>query len=260
MTKWLGKDAVLWAFDEAEKVPARLVSTLLAVARYADADGCGAHPSAATVASLTRKSESQAKRDIAELERRGLLLPGDDRIVRDIRADRRPKVYNLPMPRRVPQDTPSGSRGASGRPPQDKPRGAYGNGTGCIWPQNGVRPDAPKEVLKTSGTRARDSAGAQSPRAEPETDFRAPPCPECGQPFSQELLADPDFRQMALAGDAIHGECIEADSQRYEHGAITNSATIRRERVMLADGTAATIGTAEDMRETARLLELGHAS
>src|ERR1035441_7610959 len=98
MGKWLSKAAVLWALYEAPDVPARLVSTLIAVAVYAGEDGSGAYPSGATVAMLTRKSESQAKRDMAECERLGLLLPGDGRIVEDIRADRRPKVYDLPMP------------------------------------------------------------------------------------------------------------------------------------------------------------------
>lgn len=151
---WLSKPALLWAFDEAPDVPARLVSTLLAVARYADMDGRGAYPAAATVAAMTRKSETQAKRDIAELARLGLLKPGNRHIVKDIRADRRPNVYDLPMP-----------RGASGRTPQGQPRGASGTGTGCIPLQNGVRPDAPEEVLKTSGNGAAPASGAAEPPA-----------------------------------------------------------------------------------------------
>jgi hypothetical protein len=61
--KWLSKPAVLWAMDEAPGVPARLVSTLFAYARYADQEGRGSYPLAATVAAQTRKSVSQAKRD-----------------------------------------------------------------------------------------------------------------------------------------------------------------------------------------------------
>jgi hypothetical protein len=97
--RWLSKAAVLWAMYDANGVPARLVSTLIAVAAHAGADGCGAYPSAATVALVTRKSETQAKRDIAELERLGLLRPGDRRPVARIRADRRPNVYDMAMPR-----------------------------------------------------------------------------------------------------------------------------------------------------------------
>jgi hypothetical protein len=173
MGKWLSKAAVLWALYEAPDVPARLVSTLIAVAVYAGEDGSGAYPSGATVAMLTRKSESQAKRDMAECERLGLLLPGDGRIVEDIRADRRPKVYDLPMP-----------RGASGRPPPQSPRGASGNRTGRIPLQNGGRPDAPEEFLKNSRTGARPNADA--PRAEP------PDPPWCGEciPGDRMTVAD----------------------------------------------------------------------
>ncbi len=163
--KWLSKAAVLWAFHEAPDVPARLVSTLIAVCAYAGEDGRGAYPSGATVALITRKSESQAKRDLAELERLGLLQPGDHRIVKDIRADRRPKVYDMPMP-----------RGASGRPPSESPRGASGDGTGRISLQNGGRPDAPEEFLENSGTaRGRDRAGSA------DADAPRPWCGECDE-------------------------------------------------------------------------------
>ena len=89
------------------------VSTLLAVAASTGADGKGAYISAATVAQLTRKTERTAKKDLAELTRLGLLLPGNQRIVAHIRSDRRPNVYDLPMPRGVAQDTPSSPNGVS---------------------------------------------------------------------------------------------------------------------------------------------------
>jgi hypothetical protein len=190
---WLSRPALLWAFDEAPDVPARLVSTLLAVARYASTDGRGAYPSAATVAAMTRKSESQAKRDMAALAKLGLLEPGDHRIVQDIRADRRPKVYDLPMP-----------RGASERTPSDGPRGASGDTTGCISLQNGVRPDAPEEFLKNSGTGAGATGAGAPARSRPQTPLTAPPCHVCGQPFSQEELADPAFRRAAIEGEVMH--------------------------------------------------------
>jgi Helix-turn-helix domain len=151
---WLSKAAVLWVLDEAPDVPARLFSTLFAVARYAGEDGRGAYPSAAAVALHTRKSESQAKRDIAELEKLGLLRRGDPRIVAGIRAGRRPHVYDLPM-----------ARGASGRTPLNGPRGAPGDRTGRIRPQNGVRPDATEEILNGSRKGVRGAPGAEAPHA-----------------------------------------------------------------------------------------------
>lgn len=203
MSKWLSKPAVLWVFDEAPDVPSTLVSTLLAVARYAGSDGRGAHPSATTVAAHTRKSESQAKRDLAALEKAGLICRGDQRIVAYIRADRRPTVYDLPIPRGSTDDTPWSGNGVAHRPQRGSTQGP-----------NGVAPVLPEEFLKNSGRRARDRAGAQSSPAEPKTRL-APPCSECGKPFSQELLADPEFRAMAMASEVIHNECMEANNLKY---------------------------------------------
>ena len=179
--KWLGKTAVLWALHDAPGVPARLVSTLIAVAAYADSDGRGAYPSGATIAAITRKSESQAKRDIAELEKLGLLRPGDERIVKDIRPDRRPKIYDLPLDisRGASGRTPvAESRGASERPPPTGPRGASGYRTGRIQLQNGGRPDAPEEFLKNSGI-ARDGASADGARTNAPGNPSAACCPYC---------------------------------------------------------------------------------
>jgi hypothetical protein len=193
--RWLSKSAVLWALHDAPDVPPRLVSTLIAVAAYAGADGRGSYPSGATVAMLTRKSESQAKRDMAELEKLGLLQPGDERIVKDIRADRRPKVYDLPLDM---------ARGASGRPPSHRPRGASGHRTGRKWEQNGGRPDAPEEVPKTSGRRApRARAKGADASAQPQTPLLPPPCGFCESRLSREVFdaLDADWKQMALDGD-----------------------------------------------------------
>jgi hypothetical protein len=118
---------VLWAMDEAPGVPAHLVSTLVAYARYADDDGRGSYPLAATVALRTRKTIWQARRDTAELERLGLLLPGDPGLVKNIRADRRPNVYDLPMSRGNPGATPSeASRGGADATSSEASRGGVG--------------------------------------------------------------------------------------------------------------------------------------
>ena len=216
--KWLSVPAVLWAMDDAHGVPpggvpARLRSTLFAVARYADEDGRGAYPSARQVAWITGKSVAQVKRDMAGLAGLGVLLPGDPGLVKDIRADRRPKVYDLAMPRGASGRTPSGEpRGASRRAPSGASRGASGAGTGRMGLQNGAHLDEPKEVLKTSGT-ARGRVGATAPRtaaprAQDQTPRIAPPCPDCGEPYTAAQLADDEFYRLAMGGDAgcIHEE------------------------------------------------------
>jgi hypothetical protein len=151
--KWLSKAAVLWALDDAPEVPPHLVSTLIAVARYAGEDGRGAYPSALTVAQHTRKSERQAKRDLAELSRLGLLTPGDNRIVAAIRADQRPNVWDLAMLRGDTHDTPSSANGVSPM-----------TGRGDIQGPHGVSPMSPEEILNRSGKGVRGANRAAAPR------------------------------------------------------------------------------------------------
>lgn len=146
--RWLSKAAVLWAMDEAPDVPPHLFAALLAVARYADEHGRGAYPSAMTVAAIIRKSERNAKKDLAALRRLGLLLPGDQRIAKDIRGDKRPFVYNLPMPsdssaRGDVCDTPSSGNGVS-----------HTTARGVAQVSSGVSHTTPEEFLKNSGRRA----------------------------------------------------------------------------------------------------------
>jgi hypothetical protein len=202
--KWLSKPAVLWVLYDAGNVPAHLLSTLIVYAVYAGTDGRGAHPSLSTVGLLTRKSERGAKYNVAELVKLGLLLPGDARIVSHIRPDRRPAVYDLPMPRGAVGFTPSSPNGVQS--PAER---------GAKVRQNGVQPASPEEVLKTSGRRARDRAGARPPHAEPQPP-RAPPCQICGEPFSPDLLANAEFRALALAGGVVHLECTDEDVDRPE--------------------------------------------
>jgi hypothetical protein len=197
MSTWLSKPAVLWAMDETDGVPARLRFTLVAVARYAGTDGRGAYPSLAQIAWITGKSVPQVSRDVASLVKLGVLLPGDPGLVKDIRADRRPKVYDLAMP-----------RVASGRNPWGGSRVASGAGTGCMARRHGLHLDANKEVLKGTSRTAREGASAEAhppaPRAPAQTHTprRAPPCPDCGVSYTQEQLADDEFCREAMAGTA----------------------------------------------------------
>lgn len=211
--KWLSTPAVLWAMDDAPGVPPELVSTLTAYARYADLEGRGAYPLAATVAAITRKSVSQARKDAAALARLGLLLPGDPGLVKDIRADRRPKVYDLAMPRdttRRAQHTPSATTGRAQHTPSGGPRGAYSTSTGRVQPLHDYAHTRPEEFLKNSGTTrgVGASADAPPPRAQTQTRRHAPPCPDCGRPYTAGQLADDEFYRRAMGGDAgcVHPE------------------------------------------------------
>jgi hypothetical protein len=165
--RWVSKAAVAWVLYEAEDVPAHLLATLLAVAASTSEDGTGAWISAGTVAQLTRKTERNAKRDLAALRKLGLIMPGNQRLVAHIRADRRPFVYDLPMPRGGAHVTPSTGYGV-----------AYTPARGGAESPNGVAHTSPKESLKNSGRRARDSARAQSPPRPPPVNQL---CRRCGR-------------------------------------------------------------------------------
>jgi hypothetical protein len=190
--RWISKTAVEWAVYDAPGVPAHLLSTLIVYATFAGTDGRGAHPSAATVAILTRKAERNAKKDITALVKLGLLVPGDPRIVAHIRVDRRPAVYDLPIPRGDAHDTPSSICGVTHRTARGDAQGP-----------DGVMQASPEQVLKRTWTpRARDSARAPRARAQTHTPRRAPPCPDCGVCYTQEQLADDEFCREAMAGTA----------------------------------------------------------
>jgi hypothetical protein len=96
----------------------------------------------------------------------------------------------------------------------DATRPAFGatreNSASPQVPPNAGRPaaggPAPKKKYKTSSRgQAREEVKAEPP-------YSAPPCPICGEPFSQDLLADPDFRAMAMDGGVVHdGKCAEIE-------------------------------------------------
>lgn len=96
-------------------MPAKLVSTLIALANHADRDGRGCYPSQDVLARYTRKSRRQVQRDVDDLAELGLIRSGDARFVAHIRADHRPQVWDLAMERRRPRDdthdTPSPESG-----------------------------------------------------------------------------------------------------------------------------------------------------
>ena len=71
---------------------------LMALGEYADPAGRGARPSARTLAVLMHKDVRTVRRQLAALERAGVIRRGDQRLVSHIRPDRRPVVWDLAMP------------------------------------------------------------------------------------------------------------------------------------------------------------------
>lgn len=165
--RWLSKPAVLWALYEAEDVPAHLLATLIAIAASTGSDGKGAYISAATVAMLTRKTESQAKRDLRALEEKKLIHRGNQRIAAHIRSDRRPVVYDVAMPERGSADATSPApRGSTGATSSDGHGVAPMHARGSTHASHGVAPVLPEEIPNRSrkGARRAGAKGARAPK------------------------------------------------------------------------------------------------
>lgn len=173
--RWFNAAAVEWAFWESPPdLPPGLAFTLAVVASFTGQDGRGAYPSAAMVAMVTRRSARQVRRDLDVLADKKLIIPGDRRAVRRLRADRRPAVWDLPHDareyigrHRKRGDTVSGRTGGHG----DTPSAARGDTSDT----NGVTPAtergdmvSPEEFLKNSGTGAAPSATADAADTAPE--------------------------------------------------------------------------------------------
>lgn len=87
--------AMLWAMDEApvESATERLI--LIYLADYASDDGTGIFPAMQKIADRSGFSRSTVKRTVKRLADRGVLAPGDERLVGHYREDKRPNVWNL---------------------------------------------------------------------------------------------------------------------------------------------------------------------
>lgn len=122
--------AISWALEEAPGVAPGLVSTLIGLANHAGKDGRAAYPGIDTLATYTRKSYRQVQRDLEELAAAGLIRPGDQQHVSHLRADRRPRVWDLAVERKRSRgdthDTPSSSNGTTHMTPRKASRGDTG--------------------------------------------------------------------------------------------------------------------------------------
>lgn len=186
-------EAITWVLHEAPGCPPQLVSTLIGLANHADPHGRGAYPGQGMLASYTRKSERQVRRDLAEAERLGLIRRGDQRLVAHIPADRRPVVWDLVMAPRRPRADLDGRTSASARtsasgrgwpaeqaePPVDNRPGDLDGGTPMSAPGGHPRPLAgDTHVLLTereNHQKNREKNPRFSPQATQSAVTREPP-------------------------------------------------------------------------------------
>lgn len=92
--------AMVWVLHDAPTKNHAEFAVLMALADRAGGDyddGAAAYPSRAWIAEKVQCSVSTVKRHLKELERRGLIRRGDQRLVEKFRHDRRPVVWDLDL-------------------------------------------------------------------------------------------------------------------------------------------------------------------
>lgn len=86
---------ISWVREHAPTENPAELCILYSLADRANDDGQGCWPSVATMAEESRCSERTVQRHLRNLEQRGLIMRGDQRMVERYRADRRPIVWDL---------------------------------------------------------------------------------------------------------------------------------------------------------------------
>lgn len=90
-------EATAWALSLTGLQDATERAILLGLANHATRDGSAAWPSVSTLAEYAVCSTRTVQRRLRDLEARGLVCKGDQRLVAHLPADRRPFVYDLPL-------------------------------------------------------------------------------------------------------------------------------------------------------------------
>lgn len=86
---------ISWVREHAPTENPAELCILYSLADRANDDGQGCWPSVATMAEESRCSERTVQRHLRNLEQRGVIRRGDQRLVERYRADRRPIVWDL---------------------------------------------------------------------------------------------------------------------------------------------------------------------
>lgn len=134
---------------------------LMMVADWTGDDGKGFAKSAKTIASQLHMSERTVHNKLRSLREKGFLRYGNQHIVDDIAPNRRPKVYDMHLPkqrgeRNAPQEIKPKNRGERNAPQKT------GMNQGCNWHESGMnqgctqRADNTTKSIETIKTIERD--------------------------------------------------------------------------------------------------------
>lgn len=160
---------MVWALTKAPVADpvARLV--LVGLGNHADPDGRGARPAQATLARYVGVSTRTVRTKLRLLEDLGLIIPGDQRAVEHLRADRRPVVLDLALGTVT-----------------ERAEAPSGRATGGSTAQHGRKPDAPR-------AEDHDRTTGNTLPTEP----------------SMNLSTEPSVNTLAIRGDVLDGEVVD---------------------------------------------------
>lgn len=184
---------------------------LMMVADWTGDDGKGFAKSAKTIASQLHMSERTVHNKLRSLREKGFLRYGNQRTVDDIAPNRRPKVYDMHLPknrgeRNAPQEIKPKNRGERNAPQKT------GMNQGCNWHESGMnqgctqRADNTTKSIETINTIERD------PRAKTTT-----PIPTDWKPteehraLADKLGIDCDIEAGKFRDRALDSETRSAD-------------------------------------------------
>lgn len=106
-------ESVVWVLNDAPVTNQAELVVLFGLANHASKDGTGAWPSQATLADYARCSDRTVRTHLAELERRGVIRRGDQRMVAHLDQRYRPVVWDL-MVKLTRESSPEDISGLTG--------------------------------------------------------------------------------------------------------------------------------------------------
>lgn len=181
---------------------------LMMVADWTGDDGKGFAKSAKTIASQLHMSERTVHNKLRSLREKGFLRYGNQHIVDDIAPNRRPKVYDMHLPknrgeRNAPQEIKPKNRGERNAPQKT------GMNQGCNWHESGMnqgctqRADNTTKSIETIKTIERD------PRAKTTT-----PIPTDWKPTEEHrALADRLGIDCSIEADKFRDRALDSGAR-----------------------------------------------
>ena len=213
--------AMIWVMEEAPVDNHAELVVLYALADRASDNGQAAYPSVAWIADRARCSTRTVQRHLKNLEKKGLIRKGDQRIVAHFRSDRRPTVWDLDL------SLTRANAGCQPVTPDEGPRGDTGDVTGCQNDANGVTPSAQRgdTALSPKPSLTIHKPSSNQPPVVPQGE--PTPKPKRGHRLPDGWMPDPDVIQ-AMAQENPDVDLKREHDKFTDHWAAASGANARK--------------------------------